>query len=107
MGGLAYVWVPLLLFAFATGAVGKYKGSSFVLWFVIGFFIPAIGLFAAFAYRNEKHDPLRECPNCGNVVGIAVQVCGRCGEDLEYPDEFVAPKGYSFTEEPEDEQRAN
>lgn len=95
---MQYALIPLM-FGFITAFVGKYKGMSFFLWFVIGTVLPIIGLIAAILFRTEKFDPRRECPNCNAVVPIATQVCLRCGEDLEYPDELVAPKGYSIADE--------
>lgn len=97
---MEYAVVPLV-FGILTGLVGKYKGSSFVIWFIVGALLPVIGLIAAAWSRTERYDPRRECPNCNAVVGIAVQVCPRCGEDLDYPEELIAPRGFEFTE-PED-----
>jgi ribosomal protein S27AE len=98
--------IILFFFAFVTGFIGRSKGSSFFLWFVIGALLPVFGLVAAILSRSERDDPKRECPNCGNIVGIATQVCPRCGEDMDYPEEFVAPRGYSFVEqEPENEDQ--
>jgi hypothetical protein len=87
-----------LVFAFVTGFIGRQKGSSFFIWFLVGGLIPIFGLVAVLLSRTERQDPRRECPNCHNLVGIAVQVCPRCGEDMDYPDELVPPKGYSFTD---------
>lgn len=103
---MEYAVIPLVS-ATITGAIGRYKGSSFFIWFLIGGVLPVFGILIALVSRTERHDPKRECPNCGNVVGIAVQVCPRCGEDLDYPDEFVAPRGYEFVdpEEPDDEEQ--
>lgn len=95
---MQYALVPLM-FGFITAFVGKYKGMSFFLWFVIGTVLPIIGLVAAILFRTEKYDPRRECPNCNAIVPITTQVCLRCGEDLEYPDELVAPKGFSVVDE--------
>ena len=50
------------------------KGSSFFIWFLIGLALPGIGIFAALLYRYEQDDPLRQCPECGNVVPISDQV---------------------------------
>lgn len=69
--------------------MGRHKGSSFFLWAMIGALLPAIGLAAALLSRSERRDPLRECPNCHKLQPISAQVCMRCGEDLEYPDEYV------------------
>ena len=52
-------------FGLAGGVVGKIKGSSFFLWFLISGLVPVIGLMAAVLYRNEYEEPERECPNCG------------------------------------------
>lgn len=94
---MEYAVAPLF-FGIVTGAVGKHKGSSFVIWFIVGALLPVIGLIAAIASRSDRLDPRRECSNCNAVVGIAVQVCPRCGEDLDYPEELVAPKGYEFAD---------
>jgi hypothetical protein len=83
-----YILIPLI-FGVITGAVGRRKGSSFLLWFATGALLPAIGLAAVFMSRNEKEDPSRECPNCHKLLPVSAQVCMRCGEDLEYPEEFV------------------
>ena len=73
-------------FGLATGIVGKIKGSSFFIWFLIGFVLPLLGLIAALAYRSERSEPERRCPRCGTVVKLYVQVCPTCGEDLFLPD---------------------
>jgi ribosomal protein S27AE len=82
--------VPLLLiltsFGFATAIIGRAKGSSFFIWFLVGFFLPLIGLVAVTLYRVEKQEPERRCPRCGMVHKLYVQVCRRCGEDLYLPD---------------------
>ncbi|MBJ7355298.1 MAG: hypothetical protein JHC98_10790 [Thermoleophilaceae bacterium] len=95
---MEYAIIPLL-FGFVTACVGKYKGMSFFLWFLIGTVLPFVGLIAAILFRTERYDPRRECPNCGAVVPITTQVCLRCGEDLEYPDELIAPKGFTVVDE--------
>ncbi len=71
----------------SAGVIGKLKGSSFFIWFLIGFVLPLLGTLAAVLYRSERDDPLRECPECGNVVALQDQVCMRCGRDLEWPAE--------------------
>ena len=77
--------VILLFFGLASGIVGKIKGSSFFLWFIIGFCIPFGGLLAAVLYRFEQNEPRRPCPECGKPQALYVQVCTRCGRDLEWP----------------------
>jgi hypothetical protein len=73
--------VILFFFGLATGIVGKIKGSSFFLWFVIGFCLPFLGLMAAILYRWEKEEPRKQCPRCGAILKVTDQVCMRCGED--------------------------
>ena len=72
--------------AIATAFVGRAKGSSFLLWLLIGGVLPFIGLVAALLYRFEQAEPERRCPNCGKVLKLYVQVCPRCGTDLYLPD---------------------
>ena len=81
------VVVILFFFGLSAGVVAKIKGSSFLIWFMIGAVLPGIGTIAAALYRNERDEARRECPECGNVVGIATQVCTRCGRDLDFPQE--------------------
>jgi DNA-directed RNA polymerase subunit RPC12/RpoP len=78
--------VIAVVFGIATGMIGRMKGSSFWIWFLIGLATPGIGIFAALLYRYEQDDPLRQCPECGNVVPISDQVCMRCGADLNFPE---------------------
>jgi hypothetical protein len=80
------VVIVVLAFGIAAGIVGRAKGSSFFIWFLVGAVLPVIGLVAATLYRYEKDDPLRRCPRCGHVHRIEVQVCRYCGEDLFLPD---------------------
>jgi hypothetical protein len=78
--------VLLFLFGLATGIVGKIKGSSFFVWFLVGFCLPFAGLLAAILYRWERDEPRRFCPRCRAVVKLSDQVCMRCGEDLDWPE---------------------
>lgn len=77
--------VILFFFGLSAGVIGKIKGSSFLLWFLIGFALPVFGTLAAIFYRWEREEPLRECEDCGNLVPLHVQVCTRCGRDLDFP----------------------
>jgi peptidoglycan/LPS O-acetylase OafA/YrhL len=79
-------------FGLAGGIVGKSKGSSFFLWFAIAAIVPFLGLLAAVLYRYEKDEVRRQCPNCGRVVKLHDQVCMRCGEDLDFPDQAIEPE---------------
>lgn len=83
-------FVVLAFFCGLSAAViGKLKGSSFWIWFLVGLVLPLLGTLAAVLYRFERGEPLRECPECGNVVPLSDQVCMRCGRDLEWPDEVA------------------
>ena len=73
-------------FGLATGLLGRAKGSSFFIWFLIGFVLPVLGLVAAALYRSERAEPERRCPRCGKVHKLYVQVCTRCGAELYLPD---------------------
>jgi hypothetical protein len=76
----------------SAGTIGKIKGSSFVIWFLVGTVLPLIGTIAAVLYRSEREELRRRCEECGNVVALADQVCMRCGRDLDWPDEALAPR---------------
>ncbi len=73
----------------SAGVIGRLKGSSFLIWFVVGAVLPLIGTAAAVLYRSERREPRRRCPECGKVQALHVQVCTRCGRDLEWPDEVI------------------
>ena len=83
--GLEYVPIALS-FGIATAIIGRAKGSSFFIWLLIGTILPLIGLVAAVLHRSEKVEPERQCPQCGKVLKLYVQVCPVCGEDLYLPD---------------------
>jgi len=91
MAGGAYIAVALS-FAIAGGIVGKIKGSSFWLWFLISGCVPVLGLLAAIFYRYERDELRRECPRCGRICKIYEALCTRCGEELEFPDRVIAPE---------------
>ena len=84
--------VIALFFGLAGGVVGRIKGSSFVLWFLISVIPPFIGLAAAILYRVERDEPRRACPRCGKVVKLHEALCTRCGAELEYTDEILPPE---------------
>lgn len=77
--------VILFFFGLSAGVIGRIKGSSFLIWFLVGFCLPVLGTLAAIAYRWERSEPFRTCEECGNVVPLHVQVCTRCGRDLDFP----------------------
>jgi hypothetical protein len=75
-----------LVFGVATAAIGRSKGGSFFIWFLVGTALPGIGILAALLMRDERRELRRLCPECGNVVKLSDQVCMRCGRDLEFPE---------------------
>jgi hypothetical protein len=79
-------------FGLAGGIVGKIKGSSFLLWFLISGIVPFFGLLAAIAYRFDNDELRRRCPNCGRVTKIYDALCMRCGAELEFPEVAIAPE---------------
>jgi hypothetical protein len=81
-----------LCFGVSGGVVGRIKGSSFVLWFLISTVVPVFGLLAALAYRNERAELRRRCPSCGRVTRIYDAICTRCGAELDFPDVALAPE---------------
>jgi hypothetical protein len=93
--------VPYLVLAFsfalAGGLVGKIKGSSFFIWFLISGLLPAIGLLAALLYRSERDEVRRRCPGCGKVVKLHDALCTRCGTELEFPEIAIEPESANVT----------
>ncbi|HEX3293960.1 MAG TPA: hypothetical protein VHR38_09515 [Solirubrobacterales bacterium] len=85
MAGAPYVIIAVL-FGLATGIIGRSKGSSFFLWFLVGTVIPLFGLVAVILYRSEREEPERRCPTCGKILKLHVQVCTRCGTELYLPE---------------------
>jgi hypothetical protein len=90
---MAYI-VIAASFGLAGGIVGKIKGSSFLLWFVISAAVPFLGLLAAVAYRFERDELRRSCPTCGRVTKIYDALCTRCGAELDFPDVAIAPESW-------------
>jgi hypothetical protein len=84
--------VIALFFGLAGGMVGRVKGSSFLLWFLISALVPFLGLMAAVAYRVERDEPRRQCPGCGKVVPLHDALCTRCGTELEWTDDVLPPE---------------
>jgi hypothetical protein len=78
--------VIVFFFGLATALIGRAKGSSFFIWFLVGGVLPPFGLIAVILFRREKSEPERRCPRCGTVHKLYVQVCHRCGEDMYLPD---------------------
>jgi hypothetical protein len=82
--------VILFFFGLAGGIVGKMKGSSFFIWFLISGLVPFIGLLTALLYRWDNEELRRQCPGCGRVVKLHDAVCTSCGTELEFPDVALA-----------------
>jgi hypothetical protein len=83
--GFEYIWI-IFFCGLATAIIGKAKGSSFWIWFLVGAVLPILGLIAVVLSRREKDEPERQCPTCLKPVKLYVQVCPRCGTDLYLPD---------------------
>ena len=79
-------------FALAGGLVGRIKGSSFLIWFLISGVLPVIGLLAALLYRTERDELRRQCPGCGRIVKLHDALCTRCGTELDFPDFAIEPE---------------
>jgi hypothetical protein len=84
--------VLCLSFGLAGGIVGKIKGSSFFLWFMISAVLPFLGLIAALAYRYDRDELRRQCPGCGKVVKLHDALCTSCGTELEFPEVAIVPE---------------
>jgi hypothetical protein len=91
MTGMGYV-VICFFCGLSAAIIGRYKGSSFVLWFAIGFVVPLVGTVAALLWRFEDNEVFRECDECGHVIPLYQQVCNHCGADQEWPVELDAPE---------------
>ena len=92
---MAYV-VLALSFAIAGGIVGRSKGSSFAIWFLISGLLPVLGLVGALLYRTERDELRRQCPGCGKIVPLHDAICTRCGTELEFPDVAIEPESAAY-----------
>jgi hypothetical protein len=81
MAGGAII-VIAFFFGLAGGIIGRLKGSSFFVWFLISACIPFFGLAAAVLYRYETLEPEKQCPRCGKTVKLYEALCTRCGTEL-------------------------
>jgi hypothetical protein len=89
MQGMGYV-VIAVCFGLAGGIIGRIKGSSFFLWFLISGLVPVFGLLAVIFYRYDSRELRRTCPGCGRVLKLHDAICTRCGEELEFPESAIA-----------------
>jgi hypothetical protein len=74
------------------GAVGKAKGSSFFLWFLVSAAVPVLGLLTAIFYRSDNRELRRQCPGCGRIVKLHDAICTNCGTELTFPEQAIASK---------------
>jgi ribosomal protein S27AE len=88
---LGYVGIAVV-FGMVGGFVGRSKGSSFLLWFLISAAVPVFGLLAAAFYRSEDRELRRQCPECGQIVMLHDALCMNCGSELFFPDRALASK---------------
>ena len=93
---MAYL-VIAFSFALAGGIVGRSKGSSFFIWFLISGVLPFVGLLAALLYRSERDEVRRQCPNCGRIVKLHDAICMGCGHELEFPDIAIEPESAAIS----------
>jgi ribosomal protein S27AE len=84
--------VIAFFFGLAGGVIGKLKGSSFWLWFLISAIVPVLGLIAAVLYRVERDELRKQCPRCGKVVKLYDAMCMRCGTELDFPEVAIEPE---------------
>lgn len=91
MAGGGYI-VIALSFGLSAGIVGRIKGSSFFIWFIIGTVVPVIGLVTAIVYRSERDELRRQCPTCNRVCKLHDALCVRCGTELDFPEAAIAPE---------------
>jgi hypothetical protein len=89
MQGLGLLLI-LFFFGIAGGIVGRLKGSSFFIWFLVSFCVPFIGLATAMFYRYDSDELRRKCPQCGRVCKLHDAVCVNCGTELVFPDVAIA-----------------
>jgi hypothetical protein len=87
-------------FGLAGGVVGRIKGSSFLLWFLISAIVPFLGLIAAVLYRPDTEELRRQCPGCGRIVMLHDAVCTRCGTELDFPDVAIEPESAAIRPNP-------
>ena len=73
------------------GWIGRSKGSSTVIWFLIGAIVPFLGVLIAVLYRYETDELRRECPTCGKIVPLHDALCTRCGTELDFPETAIEP----------------
>jgi len=101
MGGGGYGLILILVcFGLAGGYIGRIKGGSFTMWFLVSFCVPFIGLATAVFYRYDNRELRRECPRCHRIVMLHDAVCMRCGTELEFPEVAIASQARAISRDP-------
>jgi hypothetical protein len=73
------------------GFIAKRKGSSVLIWGMVGAVVPFLGVVLAALYRYEIDEVRRQCPGCGRIVPLHDAICTRCGTELDFPDVAIEP----------------
>ena len=73
------------------GFIARRKGSSVLIWFMVGAIVPFLGVALAALYRYETDELRRQCPGCGSIVPLHDAICTRCGTELDFPEVAIEP----------------
>jgi hypothetical protein len=73
------------------GFIAKRKGSSVLIWGMVGAVVPFLGVVLAALYRYEIDEVRRQCPGCGRIVPLHDAICTRCGTELDFPEVAIEP----------------
>ena len=102
---MAYLLIAFC-FGLSGGIIGKLKGGSFALWFLISGVVPFFGLLAAIAYRFER-DEMRRVFNGGlgyvaivppGDIAKALEACEGAGCEAWLVGEIVPGTGIAYLE---------
>jgi hypothetical protein len=85
-----YLLIALVSAVWA-GFIARRKGSSVLIWAMVGFVVPFLGVVLAALYRYEIDEVRRQCPTCGKIVPLHDAICTRCGTELEFPEVAIEP----------------
>ncbi len=73
-------------FGVVTALVARAKGTSWLMWGLIGAVFPVLGLVGVLLFRRETEELRRPCPGCGRLCMIYDALCTRCGTELNFPE---------------------
>ena len=76
--------VIMFFFGLAGGIIGRIKGSSFFMWFLISGLVPFLGLLAAIFYRFENQELRRECPGAAAWSSSTTQSASAVGRSSSF-----------------------